>query len=600
MTDEYKRFSMFTIKLVTNEEKDILYIKELNNYIFVKKEISKKISAEMITKEELLHIFKEESSEEYEKIIKLINSWENLQEKECNSNSISSIYTLCIHPVRRCNYECDYCYAKTSEYLPVNEISLETAKKAIDFMTDNWGRDAKRYVIDLAGSGEPLLRFDFIKEIDTYCELKRTELGKDIKIMFPSNGSLITEEILEYFENNNNVLLGISIDGNERHNINRKFNNRKLAYDTTVNAINLLKKRNVGLAATVTHQNEDVDVVYDFLFNNFNNADAISLQVVRDFEKSSPTSFYNINLENLFYHYEVLVKNIYTNVINGNYNYIKKILIGTDTLGVYICKLFGKGTLHRKRCGAGSCILSVDENGDLYLCSVVNGNKDFKVGDIYNGLEKETISNFKDSNIEKNKYCKNCWAAFICSGECFVTSYLTHGEMEKPNEDMCSFRKKLIYLAIQFVGKLQLHNPMEYSEVLKIVKNRMFFESVIESSIWVLKIYLEEKGINVEYSELEDQISSTQFGTRPEELKSVMSRYVDNVSAYNINKVERFEDIKYPAIALVNKGNVSFYQYLIICGNENNKLRIRIPFASDETMVSSLYFLNKISDIVVF
>lgn len=259
-----------------------------------------------------------------------------------------------------------------------------------------------------------------------------------------------------------------------------------------------------------------------------------------------------------------------------------------------------KGKLSRKRCGAGNSILSVDENGNLYLCSVINGNKEFKVGDIYNGLNGDVINKYKISNVETNKYCKNCWAAFICSGECFISSYLTHGEIEKPNEDMCNFRKGLIYLAIGFVGKLQLNNLIEYNKVLEIVKKRMFFESVIDSGIWSLGVYLKCRGINIEYSKLAHQINSTKFGTKPEELRTILLKYIDNVKICKINEDESFRHIKYPAIALVNKGRLLFYEYVIICGNEKNKLKIKTQFSSDEKIVSNLYFLNKISDIVIF
>lgn len=177
------------------------------------------------------------------------------------------MYTLCLHPVRRCNYECEYCFAEKSKYLPCREIDIETAKKAIDFMIDDWGKDAKRYAIDISGSGEPLLRLEFIKEIDEYCEIKRKQTSKDIKIMFPCNGSLISEENCEYFENNINILIGISIDGNPTHNENRKCSGKANAHELTCYGIDLLKNRTVGLAATITHINEDVDIVYDYLFN---------------------------------------------------------------------------------------------------------------------------------------------------------------------------------------------------------------------------------------------------------------------------------------------------------------------------------------------
>ena len=588
---------MFTIKIINIGKEDVLYVKELNNYIFLRKQIQLDVNDGRISKSKLLDIALKQSNEEYKRINNIITSWEKIENSHTTNKQ--SLYTLYMHPVRRCNYECEYCFAKKSNYLPSGEISLETAKKAIDFMINDWGKEAKRYVVDLAGSGEPLLRFEFIKEIEKYCEVKRKETSKDIKIMFPSNGSLISEENVEYFEKNNNILIGISIDGDETHNTNRKYKNSKKAFESTVNGIDLLKNRKVGLAATITHNNENVDEVYEYLYKRFDNADAISLNVVRDFDKESKTSFYNIDISNLLKHYKILVDNIYKNVSEGNYEYIRKLLIGTDTLGIYLCRVLCKGVLYRKRCGVGSCLLAVDEKGDLYMCSVSNGDEHFKVGDIYNGIDYSKFDYFKNANVETNKYCRKCWAAYICSGECMVSAYLTHRRMDKPNEDMCKFRRDLIYLVIQFIAKIQLQQPERYKEILKIIKNKIFFESVIDSGIWALEEYLKYNKIETGYSEILKQMKNTDLGTEPKEIIAVLSKYVEDVGAYKISDITKLEDMIYPAIAFINKAKATYYEYVLICGIEKENLIIRKQFSQKKDLVSKQYFINEISDIVI-
>ncbi|MDE6312072.1 MAG: radical SAM protein, partial [Lachnospiraceae bacterium] len=556
---------MFTTELIKNKEFNILYVKEVNNYLLVDMMYDDKSSTQKRTGDELLDIALRQSEKEYERLKKIIASWEKINE---NKDSQPSLYTLCLHPVRKCNYECEYCFAERSEYLPSNEITIETAKKAIDFMINDWGKEAKRYVVDIAGSGEPLLRFDFIRELEEYCELKRKEKSKDIKIMFPSNGSLISEENIEYFENNHNILVGVSIDGNEEQNSNRKCKSIGSAFDKTAKGIDLLKNRGVGLAATITHVNENVNEVYDFLYKRFNNADAISLNVVRDFDRKSKTSFYDIDIDNLLKHYEMLLEKVYDNVLNENYNYIRKLMIGTDTLGIYLNRVFSKGVLHKKRCGIVKCLLSVDENGVLYTCSVSNGNRYFKVGDIYEGINKERQEFFKNINVENNNYCKECWAANICSGECLMTSYLTHGNLEEVNKDMCKFRKGLISLIIQFACKLQLNNPIGYNHVLGIVKNRTFFEQVIDSGIWAVQEYIKYKEINVKYSEVLSKIESTDYGTEPRAIMNALSVFCDGIDAYKISNIDEVTKISFPAIAYVNKSKTSYYQYILIYGLE--------------------------------
>ena len=71
--------------------------------------------------------------------------------------------------------------------MPQKNISVETAIKAIDYFIHEYGKDGQMYTIDLAGSGEPLLRFDFIKTIEEHFQILRNELGKKIIITFPTN-----------------------------------------------------------------------------------------------------------------------------------------------------------------------------------------------------------------------------------------------------------------------------------------------------------------------------------------------------------------------------------------------------------------------------
>ena len=585
---------MFTTKIIENEYTDILYIKELNNYMILDKN-GKSQSGGKKDKNELLNIALDRSEKEFMRWSKIIDSWENM---DCKKNN-PSLYTLCLHPVRKCNYECKYCYAEKSDYLPCGEITIETAKKAIDFMMDEWGKDAKRYVVDISGSGEPLLRMSFIKELEEYCEAKRKEKNRDIKIMFPTNGALISKENAEYLQDSFNILVGVSIDGNEQQNSNRKSKNNQSAFEMTARGIDLLKNRNVGLAATITQANENVDEVYDFLYHRFANADAISLNVVRDYEKNSPTSFYNINMDNLLYHYRLLLDKIYENVCNNNYEYIKKLLIGTDTLGIYLNRVFSKGLLNKKRCGAVSCILSVDEKGNLYACSVVNGNQDFKVGDIYRGIDEERKNLFANINNESNKYCKECWAANICAGECLATSYLTHGTINAVNSDLCNYRKELISLALQFATSLELNNPTIYNNIMKIVQKRKFFEYIIDSGIWAVQEYLKLNNVDANYSEVLSSIKSTDFGTVPSEIIKALGILSEDVDAYEISDLQQLENIEYPVIAFINKMKLGYYEYALITGIGRDNVYVKKAF-KEETMVIPIdVFINEISDIII-
>lgn len=584
---------MFTVKIIEYRKYSIIYIKEINNYIITHTNVNSNVGK--ITREELLEIALKESENEYNRIKNILKSYDNVKSV---SASKPSLYTICFHPVRKCNYKCKYCYAGKADYLQDKEISIDTAKQAIDFMLNDWGKDGKRYVVDLSGSGEPLLKLEFIKKIDEYCECKRKEKSKDIKIMFPSNATLVSKENVNYLENNHNILMGVSIDGNMQQNGNRINRSEQSAFTCTTRGIDFLKNRTVGLAATITHLNENVDELYDYIYNRFENADAISMNVVRDYDVNSETSFYDIDIDNLLLHYDRLLDKIYENILEDNYKYIEKLLIGTDTLGIYLCRVFSKGTLNKRRCGIGKCILSVDAKGNLYACNVANGNDDFKVGNIYTGIDEGRQLFFSKINNESNSLCKECWAANICGGECSIISYLVAGNLNSVNKELCTFRKGLILLALKFEHKLKLRNLKEYNKVLKIVLRRSYFEKVIDSGIWVLQEYIKMKKLDVGYTELVDKVNSTDFGIQPDEMLRVLNIYNKNINIYEINDNMSIDNIKLPIISYVNKLGHKYYEYVIICGIDEKNIQVRKPFELELTTISREMYIDKISNIM--
>ena len=73
------------------------------------------------------------------------------------------VKALCLHICHDCNLRCRYCFADEGAYHSRREfMSLETAKKAIDFLIANSG-NRKILETDFFG-GEPLMNFQIIKQ----------------------------------------------------------------------------------------------------------------------------------------------------------------------------------------------------------------------------------------------------------------------------------------------------------------------------------------------------------------------------------------------------------------------------------------------------
>lgn len=561
----------FTVKKISaiDYKYTIIYIKELNFYFTVPKnvkigalnvDIQGSISLEDVNK--LIEKYDNKKLLLFEKLVDKL-SLKDGDEYNTPKNAYP-LYSICLHPSRKCNLSCTYCFAKKNYNLKENEINIEIAKKAVDFILE-YGKNGRRYTVDISGSGEPLLKFDFIKELEEYCEHKRNITGKDIKIMFPTNGTLLNKEMVDYFNKKPNILVGVSIDGDFNQNKNRKLKNGKYAYKKTIEGISMLKNQTIGLAATISHNNEDVDSVYDNLHSKYKNVDAISMIIVRDFKHDSKTSFYDIDLNNLIFHYKKLINNFFTHIENGDFSYIEKLFLGVDKFARYTLRILAKGNTYKIRCGAARNVFSVDYDGNIYACTVALGDDRFLIGNINDGLDVKRQSVFLNLSPESNSKCNKCWASYICGGECSFIAQEVNNSYDEPVNEVCNYTKALISTCISFVQKLELSYPNEYLLLEKFSLRKTFFESVIDSGLWCCIQLFKALNINFSYSEVMEKLISSEFGTTPDELERLLKYYDKKICAIEIDNYNELFSVDYPFIAYINRvKNSFFYEYIYI------------------------------------
>jgi len=105
-------------------------------------------------------------------------------------------------------------------------------------------------------------------------------------------------------------------------------------------------------------------------------------------------------------------------------------------------------------CGAGHEYIAVTPDGDIYPCHQFVGNKDFLMGDIYNGMHNKKMElEFKEAHIYNKPKCTDCWAKFYCSGGCQANNFNFNGDMHIPYEIGCKMQKKRIECAIALKAK---------------------------------------------------------------------------------------------------------------------------------------------------
>lgn len=585
----------FTINVFQEMGIKIVYIKEINNY-FRATEHNLVLGNHKVSKEKLLNVIMKNISTKYEIYKNIIEKREALCKNSGNIKAAteSKRFTLCLHPSRSCNLACRYCFAQ-NDYLPENRMSIDLAKKAIDFFIYDFAKNSNQYVIDLSGSGEPLLQFDFIQEVEEYVNLKRNELGKDIMIMFCTNGTLIDKEKAQYLKSKSRILLGVSIDGIEEDNKNRVYANQKESYTDVMQGIKMLSPKKVGLAVTFTQYNEKVDKIFCDLAN-IENCDCVSIQNVRDFSNSD-FSFERVNLKHVFDSYQRLTNKLIESILEDNFDYFEKIIKGADTFGMYIRKVLYKGKLNIYRCEAGKTRIAVDDKGLIYTCSVMNGCQEFCIGSIFEGIKQEKVEDFLKSYMVSEQ-CVNCWAANLCSGECNANAYYAHGELYHPYKKMCKYRKKLIKLAITFWLLLEELDSEKYNQAKKMV-NRVSNFYVQDIGAWAVMTLLKKMKIGRHYEEVLCSLQQDAHGISPIEVKKYLNKTTEyEFGIFKINN-SSLNEINLPAIGFLNNSGMPYYEYCLILGIEEKIVDVMVM---DNTLKIKLYyeeFLRKCNLIIM-
>lgn len=94
-------------------------------------------------------------------------------------------------------------------------------------------------------------------------------------------------------------------------------------------------------------------------------------------------------------------------------------------------------------CDAGKSRITVNNARDIFACSVMYGNNDYRIGSIYSGINKESQSKFECVTIESVTQCKSCEIKSVCGGECYVNAYLKNSDFYNPIDKMCKIKLEL-------------------------------------------------------------------------------------------------------------------------------------------------------------
>jgi len=263
--------------------------------------------------------------------------------------------------------------------------------------------------------GEPLLNFDMIQELVHY-------YGVQFKYRITTNGTILTDEILDLFKTYNFQAI-VSLDGTKEIHDKDRCN----SFDKVLDNIKKMKGIVSCIRATFTPENLQlldrtrflhelldtqytksisIEPVFDRLDWDFDvlkeEYDKVKVFIVERLLEKRPVSFHNIMV-------------FYDRIKHGKFSF--------------------------SECGAGRGTVTVTPDETVYACHRLGKTK---IGDLYNTLETK---NWIDTHVTSNNTCLDCDYFTICGGHCRFQGLMANGSLEIPDEIGCKFKKLWIDIA---------------------------------------------------------------------------------------------------------------------------------------------------------
>lgn len=344
-------------------------------------------------------------------------------------------YTLAI--TQNCNLACDYCYIEKKNVT----MDLSTARRIIDFIFGNVPFDDK---IDIGFfGGEPMLEFELIKDITTIIQDHKKFDPKKITISITTNGTIVSEHILEFIANNNLVLC-ISCDGPPQvHDRFRNFpNGRKSSHIVEQNirqALNhfpMIPVNSVYGVETLKSLPDTVDYMVSLGVSNiYLNPDISAYWTAKEADDLSEI-------------YEIIGEKYLEYYRRGTPKYI-------SLIDGKIAVIMRGGYKPNERCSMGKGEFAFSPLGNIYPCERFIGSDEgltHCLGNINEGIIKANQCQ-SILTTAQNSECQTCGLKDYCMNWCGCTNYFGTGRYDVVSPFICASEKEAIKVAFGIIQR---------------------------------------------------------------------------------------------------------------------------------------------------
>lgn len=346
-----------------------------------------------------------------------------------------------------CNLNCVYCYEhnKTSQSKTIN---FEIVKSIIEEEIKKNYQTYKSLVIHFMG-GEPLLRFDIIKDICEWIESKIWPIN--VILSATTNGTLIPK-YKEWFRDHRDIFkIVLSIDGNKSmQDINRSNSSYLIDLDFFISTWPDSKIKMTISPYTVNNVSEGVIYFHKKGVKNIEANLALGPSIKWT---NNHVEQYRKELRKLISFYL------------SNPDYIPVSMLNIDVSRIV------SSVDWRKRCSCGEDFVCYDVDGKVYPCHLftsitLNSNEINQYRDLN--------VDFKDRSFFGNNKCEKCIIRNCCP-RCPGMNYLYTGTLNTPPSIFCiisqiEFLSTCTLLNNKILLKQNIPNKEMVTDILHIIK----------------------------------------------------------------------------------------------------------------------------------
>lgn len=318
------------------------------------------------------------------------------------------VLTCWLHITNACNLACPYCYIHRSQ----ENMSEETLMLSIEKMIESCINHNYEALVLMFVGGEPLTRFDVIKNAIAYCE--ENNHGLPIQYIIPTNGTLLTPEIAHYIKKKH-ISVGVSLDGSKTfHDLTRVKKDGSGSYDMVMRGISNLINCNIKPSIMVTVTQHNLDGLESLTRELIDKQLYFRFSLERDTQTGMPSILDD--------------EDKCISILNKCFDIMDEALT-VGKLGWYF--KFGDVSFSkpvRRSCAAGKNFFAIGQDGTLGSCSLgleKSQSSIYQLNDVIDDIADmfSLISKSSSCDIED---CMNCLWRHSCAGACPLQTFATY------------------------------------------------------------------------------------------------------------------------------------------------------------------------------